>query len=241
VDGTTPGQYFDPQPQVTSRPRPVRLTLPDLTIDLTTDTGVFSGDGVDAGTKYLLLDGPPPPPGPVDLLDLGCGYGPIAITLAKRAPQATVWAVDVNERAVSLCAANARAAGASGVRAIVAGDAATALTGGLPADVRFAAIYSNPPIRIGKPALHALLDTWLRRLATGGHAYLVVQKHLGSDSLVSWLEREGWPTTRISSRSGFRLLDVSTPRPDPATERAADPPSNPTSRPDDGPDHQHEV
>jgi len=215
VDGTSPGQYFEPQPTTPSRPRSVRLTLPDLTLDLTTDAGVFSGGGVDAGTKYLLLDGPPPPAGAVDLLDVGCGYGPIAVTLARRNPEATVWAVDVNERAVGLCAANAEAAGAPGVRALAAADPGAAVAAGLPEATRFAAIYSNPPIRIGKPALRALLTAWLSRLASGGHAYLVVQKHLGSDSLVRWLEGEGWPTTRIDSRAGYRLLDVTTPSPTP--------------------------
>jgi 16S rRNA (guanine1207-N2)-methyltransferase len=211
VDGTTPGHYFDARPGVASRPRTVRLTLPDLTVELTTDAGVFSGDAVDAGTKYLLLDAPPPPSGPVDLLDLGCGYGPIAVTLARRSPDATVWAVDVNERAVRLCAANASAAGVPGVRAVVAADPQAATASGLPGNVRFAAIYSNPPIRIGKPALHRLLTDWLPRLATGGHAYLVVQKHLGSDSLARWLDDQGWTTTRLGSRAGYRLLDVSAP------------------------------
>jgi 16S rRNA (guanine1207-N2)-methyltransferase len=222
VDGTTPGQYFEPQPGVASRPRAVRLTLPDLTLDLTTDSGVFSGDAVDAGTKYLLLDAPAPPPGPVDLLDIGCGYGPIAITIARRAPEATVWAVDVNERAAGLCRANAAAAGASGVRTLVAGDPATAEAAGLPADVRFSAIYANPPIRIGKPALHDLLAGWLGRLAPDGHAYLVVQKHLGSDSLARWLTERGWPTSRLGSRAGYRLLDVR-PSPGPDDPRTPSP------------------
>jgi 16S rRNA (guanine1207-N2)-methyltransferase len=213
MDGTTPGQYFEPRPAAPSRPRQVRLTLPDLTIDLTADSGVFSGDGIDAGTKYLLLDAPPPPDGTVDLLDLGCGYGPIAITLGRRSPRATVWAIDVNERAVALCAANAVAAGTPRVRTLAAADPAAAVAAGLPATTRFAAVYSNPPIRIGKAALHTLLDGWLARLAPGGHAYLVVQKHLGSDSLLRWLEREGWPTSRIGSRSGYRLLDVTAPAP----------------------------
>jgi len=223
VDGTTPGQYFEAQPAVASRPRAVRLTLPDLTVELTTDAGVFSGDAVDAGTKYLLLDAPPPPTGPVDLLDLGCGYGPIAITLARRSPAATIWAVDVNERAVALCATNARAAGADAVRALVAADPTTAAVAGLAGDIRFAAIYSNPPIRIGKTALHRLLTDWLPRLAAGGHAYLVVQKHLGSDSLARWLDGQGWPTTRLSSRAGYRLLDVTAgPAAEPDLEQETD-------------------
>ena len=203
MDDTTHGQYFEPSPSVASRPRSVQLALPDLTIDLETDAGVFSADGIDAGTKFLLLDAPPPPTGATDLLDLGCGYGPIALTLANRAPGSHVWAIDVNERAVGLCTRNARVAGLDNVTAITAASPAT-----IPTDVRFDAIYSNPPIRIGKPALHELLLGWLPRLRPGGHAYLVVQKHLGSDSLARWLVEQGWPTARLASRAGYRLLDV---------------------------------
>ena len=121
-----------------------------------------------------------------------------------------MWAVDVNERAVELTRANAERNQVANVRAIVAGDPATAVAAGLPDDVRFSTIWSNPPIRIGKPALHALLAGWLERLAPGGRACLVVHKHLGSDSLARWLSDQGWPTTRLSSRAGYRLLDVTT-------------------------------
>jgi 16S rRNA (guanine1207-N2)-methyltransferase len=201
VDDATPGQYFEPSPRVASRPRTVQLALPDLTLALETDRGVFSAGGIDPGTKFLLLEAPAPPPGARHLLDLGCGYGPIALTLARRAPDAHVWGVDVNERAVGLCARNAATAGLGNVTAVTAAD-------GVPADVRFDAIYSNPPIRVGKGALHDLLLRWLGRLAPAGHAYLVVQKHLGSDSLARWLGAQGCPTTRLGSRSGYRLLDV---------------------------------
>ena len=137
-----------------SAPATVPLALPDLTLTLTTDRGVFSGTRVDAGTKFLLLEAPAPPEGSVDLLDLGCGYGPIAVTLARRAPKARVWAVDVNDRALSLCTANAAEAGVGDrVRAVHPDE--------VPDEVRFAAIWSNPPIRIGKPALHELLRHWL--------------------------------------------------------------------------------
>jgi 16S rRNA (guanine1207-N2)-methyltransferase len=159
---------------------------------------VFARDAVDPGTKLLLLDGPPPP-GDGDLLDLGCGYGPIAVTLARRAAGARVWAVDVNRRALALCAANAAAAGVV-VRAVPPEE--------VPADVRFAGIWSNPPVRIGKVELHELLRTWLDRLAPEGRAALVVHRHLGADSLTRWLEAEGWPTTRTGSRMGYRLLEV---------------------------------
>jgi 16S rRNA (guanine1207-N2)-methyltransferase len=179
----------------------VPLALPDLTLSLVTDRGVFSGDRVDPGTKLLLSEVEVPSSLAGDVLDLGCGYGPIAVTVARRAPDATVWALDVNERALALTAENAAAAGvAARVRPVVADD--------VPGDVRFSAIYSNPPIRVGKEALHSLLRTWLSRLAPAGVAVLVVQKHLGSDSLAAWLGDEGYAVRRLGSRMGYRLLEV---------------------------------
>ncbi len=177
----------------------VTLLLPDLHLRLETDRGVFSPDRIDAGTR-VLLESVPPPPAEGDLLDLGCGYGPIALTMASRAPGATVWAVDVNRRSVELCERNAKAAGLDKVR--------SAHVDEVPDDVRFRAIWSNPAIRIGKQALHEMLTRWLDRLTPDGVAYLVVQKHLGSDSLQNWLNDQGWPTTRAASRSAYRILKV---------------------------------
>lgn len=194
-----PGHYFDTDPAAPSAPSTVTLTLPDRTMALATDRGVFSGERVDAGTKYLLLDGPTVPTSG-HLLDLGCGYGPIACTLASRAPDATVWAIDVNQRARELCASNARTLGLDNVR-VAAPDE-------VPDEVRFARVWSNPPIRIGKPALHQLLRTWLGRLMPDGRAALVVSKHLGSDSLAIWLQRQGWPVERRGSRQSYRILEV---------------------------------
>lgn len=199
------GHYFDAEPTVASRPSTVSLTLPDLTVALTTDRGVFAGDAVDAGTKYLLLDGPRlPETGP--FLDLGCGYGPIAVTLATRRPDAAVWAVDVNDRARQLCAGNAEQLGLVNVHVAAPEE--------VPPDLRFSAIFSNPPVRIGKTQMHALLLAWLARLLPDGFAALVVSKHLGSDSLVRWLGGQGWTAERIGSRQGYRLLHVTrTPAP----------------------------
>lgn len=192
--------YFAPEPAVPSRRRTVRLELPDLSLALATDRGVFSHDHVDPGTKLLLLEAPAPADVPADVLDLGCGYGPIAVALARRAPAATVWAVDVNERARALCAENAAAAGAGNVRAVAPDD--------VPPDVRFAGIWSNPPVRVGKAALHDLLDRWLGRLAPGGRAWLVVRRDLGADSLARHLADTGHPTHRRVSRAGYRVLEV---------------------------------
>jgi 16S rRNA (guanine1207-N2)-methyltransferase len=192
-------QYFEPEPAVGSDRRSVRLALPDLTLDLATDRGVFARERVDPGTKLLLLEAPAPA-GEGHLLDLGCGYGPIALTLARRSPGATVWAVDVNARARELTAANASANGLDNVR--VADPAE------VPDRLRFATIWSNPPIRVGKAALHDLLSTWLGRLDGDGTAVLVVQKHLGADSLARWLGERGHPVSRLRSRMAYRLLQV---------------------------------
>jgi 16S rRNA (guanine1207-N2)-methyltransferase len=189
--------YFEtPSPGVRA-PGRVRLAIAGRVLDLATDAGVFSRGKVDPGTSVLLEVMPAPPPAG-DLLDAGCGYGPIALWMAVRAPDATVWAVDVNERARELCAANAKAAGATNVRVCAPDE--------VPEAVRFARIASNPPIRAGKEALHDLLRRWLSRLRPDGHAYLVVQKHLGSDSLQRWLIEQGWPTERVASRQAFRVL-----------------------------------
>jgi 16S rRNA (guanine1207-N2)-methyltransferase len=192
--------YFSPTPSAPSRPHEVELRLPDLTLSLVADSGVFSARAVDPGTLELLRRSPQPPASG-HLLDLGCGYGAIACTLALRAPSATVWAVDVNERALSLTAANAERAGAANVRAVTADE--------IPSEVRFAGIWSNPPIRIGKEALHELLGTWLGRLDPEGSAWLVVHHHLGGDSLRRWLTGAGWATSKVASRKGYRVLRVS--------------------------------
>ena len=205
--GATDDQYFAAHPGVASSPQTVVLSLPDARFELLTDRGVFSHERIDSGTRLLLLDAPPPPQGDVQLVDVGCGYGPIALTLARRSPAATVWAVDVNERALACCAANARQAGF--------GDRIRTCTPDqVPTDLRVDGIWSNPPIRIGKAALHALLTAWLGRLVPDAHAVLVVQKHLGADSLARWLDEQGFHTTRLVSRSSYRLLDVTAAAPD---------------------------
>lgn len=189
--------YFDDDPSVRSAPRTVSLVLPDLTVELVSDAGVFASDAVDPGTRYLLIEAPAPPADARNVLDLGCGYGPIARTLAHRAPGATVWAVDVNARARDLATTNLAGLDAH----VVAPDQ-------MPDDVWFDLIWSNPPIRIGKVALHAMLDRWLGRLSPTGVAVLVVQKHLGADSLARRLGERGHEVARLGSRRGYRLLEV---------------------------------
>ena len=197
------GQYFSPRPEVASNRSTVRLDLPDRSRELVTDRGVFSSSRIDPGTKLLLMELPSLPEGPV--LDLGCGYGPIACTVAARQPTLEVWAVDVNERARALCELNAST---EGLRVSVAAPDE------VPASTRFESIVSNPPIRIGKSALHGLMEHWLDRLTPTGTAWLVVQKHLGADSLATWLTARGHEVERVRSRQGYRILRVSAAGPD---------------------------
>jgi 16S rRNA (guanine1207-N2)-methyltransferase len=192
-------QYFAEQPEAPHRPGLVHVVLPDVHLALQTDAGVFSPGRLDPGSR-LLLETAPPPPATGDLLDLGCGYGPLALVLASRAPGARVWATDVNSRALRLCSINKGAAGLANVRCVAPDDP------DLPRS--FGLIWSNPPIRIGKQALHPLLTAWLGRLAPGAAAYLVVQRNLGSDSLQRWLAETGWDARRLAARAGYRVLQV---------------------------------
>jgi 16S rRNA G1207 methylase RsmC len=195
----TTGHYFDADPAATSRPSQVELVLPDASVSLGVDRGVFSSGRVDPGT-VALLRAVTTPADAGDLLDLGSGYGPIACTLARRSPGATIWAVDINRRALALTAANAAALGLPNVVAVE--------PAGVPEQVRFREVWSNPPIRIGKDAMHDLLATWLPRLDDDGRAVLVVHKHLGGDSLAAWLEQEGWIVRRVGSKQGYRILEA---------------------------------
>ncbi|WP_284250516.1 class I SAM-dependent methyltransferase [Litorihabitans aurantiacus] len=192
--------YFTASPATPALLRTIDVRLAGREVRVTTAPGVFSADHLDHATR-LLLEEVPPPPSAGDLLDLGCGWGPVTLTLAHASPDARVWAVDVNERALDLTRRNAEADGATGVRAVLPDE--------VPGDVRFAAIWSNPPIRIGKPAVHAMLSRWLPRLTPDGEAHLVVGKNLGADSLARWIEQDlGLPTSRVTSAGGFRVLRV---------------------------------
>lgn len=192
--------YFSDTPTTAEHRRTIRARIWGEELELTTANGVFSGDGLDLGTAVLLRESPVPQGSP-RLLDLGCGYGPIAVALALNCPGARVDAVDVNDRALALCGDNAAALGVGDrVRALRPADVAD--------DLRYDEIWSNPPIRIGKEALHQLLLHWLPRLRPGGIARLVVGKNLGADSLQRWLVEQGYACERTASAKGFRVLTV---------------------------------
>jgi 16S rRNA G1207 methylase RsmC len=160
---------------------------------------VFGRRRLDPGTKILLLEAPALPE-QGEFLDLGCGVGPIAITMALRRPSARVWAVDTNERARQLTSTNSERLGLGNVEVLGPTD--------VPDEIRFDVIWSNPPIKVGKKALHEMLSTWIPRLTDEGRAILVVHKNLGSDSLAAWIESKGWTVQRLASRQGYRLLEV---------------------------------
>jgi 16S rRNA G1207 methylase RsmC len=194
--------YFSSSPASALQLRPIQVTLLGMPYTLTTANGVFSPDRIDVGTQVLLANTPPPPPGG-HFLDLGCGWGPISLSLALESPRATVWAVDVNERALDLVRRNAGTLGLDNVNACRPED--------VPDDIEFMTIRSNPPIRIGKNELHNLLERWLPRLEAGSDAWLVVQRNLGSDSLQRWLDGAlptGFAVSRAATNKGYRVLKV---------------------------------
>lgn len=194
--------YFSADPTVAFKRVPVRATVWGRELALTSGSGVFAQGRLDIGTAVLFRETEPPTGG--TLLDLGCGYGVIGCALAVVAPSARVWGVDVNERAVLLANENAASLGIGARFTAVTPD-------GVPADVQFDEIWSNPPIRIGKEALHELLLAWLPRLRPGGRAVMVVGKNLGADSLQRWLDEQGYSTTRLASAKGFRVLETVRP------------------------------
>ncbi|MEV4345526.1 methyltransferase [Actinoplanes sp. NPDC049596] len=193
----TADHYFSAEPTAPDQRREIQFSVAGLDYKLATAPGVFSSGRLDPGTAVLLGKGDFPAGGV--LLDLGCGYGPIACVLARTAPAAEVHAVDVNSRARQLTVENAASLG---LRIRVAAPDE------VPADVTFDQIWSNPPTHVGKAELHSIMERWLPRLAPGGVAWLVINRNLGGDSLHAWLVERGWAVERIASKKGFRVLKV---------------------------------
>ena len=194
--------YFSQEPSSPLKTKTIQIPVAGEIVDVTTASGTFSPTQLDFGTE-VLIEQIDLAPVSGNLLDLGCGWGPIALNLGKLRPNTKVWAVDVNTRSVELTKANAKNLGISNINAV--------LPDQVPADLRFSGIWSNPPIRIGKKELHELLLMWLPRLEAGGEAYLVVQKNLGSDSLQKWLTEElasDFEVSRYTSIKTYRVLKI---------------------------------
>jgi 16S rRNA (guanine1207-N2)-methyltransferase len=194
--------YFSQEPGSALKPKSIVIPVAGEMVTVTTASGTFSPAQLDFGTE-VLIEQMDLAPESGDILDLGCGWGPIALNLAKLRPSAKVWAVDVNTRSVELTSKNAKDLGLSNITALVPEQ--------VPENLVFSGIWSNPPIRIGKKELHELLLRWLPRLATGAEAYLVVQKNLGSDSLQKWLAEElagNYEVSRYTSIKTYRVIKV---------------------------------
>lgn len=194
--------YFSALPDSELRLRQIRVTIHRQSYELTTSNGIFSPERIDLGTQVLLDNTPSAPPGG-NLLDLGCGWGPIALSLALESPRATVWAVDVNTRALDLVRSNAKTMGIDNINAVLPED--------VPEGLSFTSIRSNPPIRVGKTELHSMLEMWLPRLDAESDAWLVVQRNLGSDSLQRWLDSwlpSDFNVLRAATNKGYRVLRV---------------------------------
>ena len=200
----SPQHYFSESPDAPSRRKEFSLSGIDGELTLSTDAGVFSQHGLDKGTSVFLEvmakhDCAPIEPGSF-LCDIGCGSGAIALTLAVRYPECTIYAVDTNKRARDICTENATRNGLTNIVVKAPEEVDSA--------IRFASMWTNPPIRIGKSALHDLLELWLARLETDGTAFMVVNKNLGADSLSQWMTGLSYSTARLASRNGFRVLEV---------------------------------
>lgn len=193
------GHYFDAEPGVDDDRRDITATIWGREYAFTTARGVFARSGLDKATAILLRESEPPA-GASTVLDLGCGWGPIGCAIATECPDTIVHAVDPNLRALDLVRVNADRFGV--------GDRVLAYPPEQVPPATYDEVWSNPPIRVGKTELHAILLHWLPRLAPGGVARLVVGKNLGADSLQRWLTEQGYPTERVTSAKGFRVLST---------------------------------
>lgn len=194
--------YFASSPEGPLVPREITVTLNGNKYSVLTAGGVFSPEHIDQGTQVLLTHLEKANPSG-NFLDIGCGWGPIALALALHSPKATIYAIDVNERSLELTKLNAERLGLTNIVVCKPEE--------VPSEIEFDEIWSNPPIRVGKVVLHEILTLWINRLTSGGTARLVVQKNLGSDSLHKWLIQEfddEFESTRIDTSKTFRVLKV---------------------------------
>ena len=187
--------YYTENPTSAHDERQITVTALGNELTFITDAGVFSRDGLDRGTE-ILLNALPPLSGRV--LDLGCGWGAVGVSLGKKYPGLDIVMTDVNSRAVELSRRNLQL---NGVQAqVVQGDSYAAVTG------TFDAIITNPPIRAGKALIYSLFDQAQDRLNPGGALYIVIRKQQGAPSALKHLQ-ETWPSAEIIDRaSGYWIL-----------------------------------
>nr|WP_221401538.1 class I SAM-dependent methyltransferase [Paenibacillus phyllosphaerae] len=190
--------YYSKTPTTNHDRHSIEANIRGIKLRLTTDAGVFSKSGVDYGSRVLLEN--------VEIslhaavLDVGCGYGPIGLTLAKLVPSAHVTMIDVNERAVQLAQENARVNGVSNV-AILQSDIYENVR-----NQKFDAIVTNPPIRAGKAVVHRILEEGAALLKPGGSIWVVIQKKQGAPSAEAKLEEVFGNVEEVTKDKGYRIL-----------------------------------
>jgi 16S rRNA (guanine1207-N2)-methyltransferase len=196
--------YFSEHPDSAASVRTIEFELESESFVMTASSGTFSASRLDKGTAILLSESDQFPDSG-EVLDIGCGWGPIAIAIARLRPETRVWALDVNLRSLELVKRNAEFYNLENVRPCVAEE--------LPADLKFDGIWSNPPIRVGKAVLHELMQTYIPRLKPGASAMLVVQKQLGAESFQNWLAQTfpAFQVARYSIAKGYRVIRVTAP------------------------------
>lgn len=202
---TSGEQYFSANPNSLDLRRTLQVGLRGKEVSVQVSNGVFSSSKLDLGTAVLLKHAPQPPENG-RFFDIGCGWGAISLALGFESPNAQIYAVDINERALELTNINAKNAGLNNIHTYLVEDALKE-----DSSKNIDLIWSNPPIRVGKDVLHNILLTWLPRLKVGGAAYLVVQKNLGSDSLIPWLSKnlgEDFSVEKYASSKGYRIIEV---------------------------------
>ncbi|QUW20386.1 class I SAM-dependent methyltransferase [Sporosarcina sp. Marseille-Q4063] len=191
--------YYSKDPTVKSQPKELFVTLRQRSFRFVTDAGVFSKGDVDFGSR-LLAESFVMPEVEGDVLDVGCGYGPIGLSIAASFPERKIHMVDVNERALSLSAKNAENNSISNIE-IYPSDALddVATTG-------FSAILTNPPIRAGKKTVFSFYDGAFSKLKTGGELWVVIQKKQGAPSTIQHLEKLFGNAEIIVKKKGYHII-----------------------------------
>lgn len=188
--------YYSENPKSRHHIFDIKYKLGDLELNFTTDTGVFSKTRVDYGTDILIRSLPPLHG---KILDLGCGYGPIGISLAKLNPDSQITMVDINQRAVELARQNIQ-------RNNVQNAIAFQSDGFEKVDGLFNVIVSNPPIRAGKKVIYPLFERSIDYLDKEGTLYLVIQKKQGAKSTVEKLIEIYGNCETINKKGGYWIL-----------------------------------
>ncbi len=191
--------YYSNKPQTESKPQKWKFTLLGNSFTFETDAGVFSKSEVDFGSR-VLIDTFAMPDVDGAILDVGCGYGPIGLSIAKKNPEREIHMMDINTRAIALARINAQTNGVQNVR-IFESDGLSAV-----GNVQAAAILTNPPIRAGKETVFKFYDGAYEKLVNGGELWVVIQKKQGAPSSVSHLEEMFEEVEVVVKQKGYWII-----------------------------------